>query len=141
MSELDDLIRKLPSKAMRDDLSRESPEFATKAIRHFNGASEKAKAEIVAFHEQGGPRLAVQVQLDRVLAHLPVELREALGTLHPEDAFAAATTFLEAGVDDQAGMLEFLNSGGPERLRQLRLEHEEGVPTASSLERAVRGEA
>ena len=64
---------------------------------------------------------------------IPKELKEALKLLAPEDAEAALKQFLESDANDQAGMMSFILGDGPEYCRQLRLEHEEDIPTASDL--------
>lgn len=62
---------------------------------------------------------------------IPKELKEALKLLKPEDAEEALKEFLEANEEDQAGMLSFINSNGPEKC--YRLEYEQGIPTAHDL--------
>jgi len=68
---------------------------------------------------------------------LPEQLQAALLLLSEGDAVEAARQYREADPDDQAGMLAFIDSGGPEMCRQLRVEHEDGTPTAASLERLL----
>lgn len=55
--------------------------------------------------------------------------------LDPAEAEAALREFLDASPEDQEGMLSFVRGNGPERCRQLRVEHEQGIPTADQLER------
>lgn len=67
---------------------------------------------------------------------IPEPMRSALERvepINPELAAESADAYREADDITRADILAFFESDGPERVRQVRLRHEEGVPTASDL--------
>lgn len=48
-----------------------------------------------------------------------------------------ALRYLRADEETRADYLAFHESNGPERVRQIRLKHEDGTPTAADLEKAM----
>lgn len=67
---------------------------------------------------------------------IPEPMRSALERVAPLDpALVADSAELYREADDatRADILAFFESDGPEKVRQLRLRHDEGVPTASDL--------
>lgn len=66
---------------------------------------------------------------------MPQIVRESLEQLAPEDAAEAEEIYREATEEERAGIVAFLEGGGPELFRQLHLEHEEGVPASDELGR------
>lgn len=73
------------------------------------------------------------VELKQLLERVPPSLREALEQADPENALDLARQFLASDAEDQAGMMEFIASEGPRRVRDLKTKHRDGTPTASDL--------
>lgn len=69
---------------------------------------------------------------------LPDELVEALKELSAEDAAAAEATYRGATPEEREEMLAFLRTGR-EPLRQIKLRHEDGIPTDADLARWLDG--
>lgn len=73
-------------------------------------------------------------ELEQLLNRVPAALREALLKLNDEEkALDLARQFLDSDEEDQAGMMAFVASGGPRRIRELRVKRQDGTPTAADL--------
>ena len=72
--------------------------------------------------------------LAEIMAKLPPQLAAALELLDEGDAIEAGRNYLDADEEDQAGMLAFIDSAGPRRCCELRLQHEDGAPTVVDLD-------
>lgn len=71
--------------------------------------------------------------LPDLLAQLPTRMAEDLKEQDPTFARELAVAYLDADPATQADMAAFFTSGGPKMVHDLKVEHEDGTPTAADL--------
>ena len=77
-----------------------------------------------------------KIDVPALIARLDCEsMREALAEREPEFALECIEAYYEASEEDQAGMREFFESGGPRTIHQLKMQLQDGTPTVADLER------
>lgn len=94
---------------------------------------------LVAFY-QGQVVFDRSTRIQDLLVELPEVLARDLEPRTPVFAREMSWRYLVASEEDRADMVAFCESGGPERVRQIRLEHEDGIPTSADLARQFHGE-
>lgn len=67
------------------------------------------------------------------ISDLPKVIQDALVGQPRELIDDTLKTWAESDEDTRADILAFFESDGPEKVRQARLKHEDGVPTAADL--------
>jgi len=81
----------------------------------------------------GGATVGGMDDLDDLLGRVPEALRVELEAVDCGRALDLARQFVSSNEEDQAGMMAFIESAGPRRVHELKVNHRDGTPTSADL--------